>query len=320
MSFPKIYPVINETVTNLKSYNFYIINNEKTVFLIDTGINTDESWQLLLNRLEDHQLDLQDIDFILLTHSHVDHIGLINRIRQQIDIPVYAHSKALPHLKRDDDYLQMRINFFHKLYAEMGCGSHGEKRVHEMKQAIENNKDQKIKGEITLINDGDMISGFQVISAPGHADDHVVFYEPLTGVLFSGDNLFAHINSNALIGPDEDGHLLPSLQQYEKTLLKLNQLFITTIYPGHGDMIKAPDKRIEAALRHIFNKAERIIKKLDNKQLTAAEIAEQMYGKLYETLFSFVMSEVIGHLHRLQTLGEVTYEIHNGTRYYRVIE
>lgn len=316
----QIYPVINETVTYLKSYNFYIVKHNDSVYLIDAGVNTEESWQLLLSHLADEQLSLQDLDYILLTHSHVDHIGLVNRIRQKIDIPVYTHPRAYPHLKRDEAFLHMRVDFFDKLYAEMDCGSQGKKRVKEMKKAIEKNKDQTIIGELSPLVDGDVINDLQVISAPGHASDHLVFYEPNSGHLFSGDNLFAHINSNALIEPDQNGNLIPSLQQYEETLLKFKELSLTNVYPGHGRIITEPSPLIENRLQYISTKAERIKEKMGDEQLTASQIARQMHGNLYEKLFSFIMSEIAGHLNRLEALGQVSYELHNGVRYYQVIK
>lgn len=320
MNSPEIYPVINETVTYLKSYNFYIVKQDENVFLIDTGINTEESWQLLLDRLANQQLSLQDIDFILLTHSHVDHIGLVNRIRQEIDIPVYAHPKAFPHLTRDEQFLKMRVNFFDKFYAEMDCRSHGKKRVKDMAEAIEKNKDQAIKGKLNPLVDGDIINGFKVISVPGHASDHLAFYEQDSGYLFSGDNLFSHINSNALIEPDQNGQLIPSLQQYENTLLTLKELHLTKVYPGHGRIIANPYDLIEKRLQYILNKAERIKDEIGDNRLTASQIARQMHGKLYDKFFSFIMSEIVGHLNRLEALGQVTYEMNNGIRYYRVIK
>lgn len=316
MSFPKIYPVIVKTKTYLKSYNFYIIKEKDTVFLIDASIDTDESWHALNHQLKKQKLCVKDIDFIALTHHHIDHIGLINRIRSEVDVPVYAHPKAFPHLRRDEQFLKMRIDFFKRLYAEMGSKTEGDKRVNKMKEALVKNKDQAIDGSLSALISEDTVGSFQVIDAPGHASDHIAFYEPKLGHLISGDNLFLHMNSNALIEPDKNGQMIQSLQQYEQTLKTFSDLHITTVFPGHGHLIKNPTPLINKRLKHLFKNSERIKNLIIQQRLTATQIAHHMYGDLYEKLFSFVMSEVVGHLYRLEILGQVSYEIKNGVRYY----
>lgn len=319
MGFPKIYPVIVDTKSYLKSYNFYIVQDKDNTFLIDAGIDTDKCWNLLNNELSHLGLSIKDLDFIVLTHHHIDHIGLINRIRSEIDIRVYAHPKAFPHLERDNHFLTMRIDFFKRLYKEMGCEDRGRKRINEMKDALEKNKHQAINGSFLPLMSKQAVGSFQVIDVPGHASDHIAFYEATTGQIVLGDNLFSHMNSNALIEPDENGKIIHSVIQYEQTLNKLNDLFLTTAFPGHGKIIDNPKQLIENRLQHMLNKSERIKKTIINNKLTPAQIARHLYGDLYEKLFYFVMSEVIGHLYRLKSLGEVTYDIKDNVRYYYVL-
>ena len=98
-------------------------------------MNTDECWEALQNTLKQHSYSLCDITGILLTHHHSDHVGLVNRVVAKHDIPVYAHPNAIPRLKRDPEFLQMRVEFYKGLYEEMGCGEMGEKQVTYLQNA-----------------------------------------------------------------------------------------------------------------------------------------------------------------------------------------
>lgn len=318
MGFLNIYPVIIETTSTLKSYNFYIVQDGDNTILIDAGVNTDECWREFQAVLAENNLTIEQIDFIVLTHSHVDHIGLINRIMSYVDIPVYAHPKALRHLRRDEALLLKRITFFEHLFKELDCGKNGEKRVKFMREAFEKNKSQTIEAHVIPIKDGDKIGRFEVIDTPGHASDHISLYDPTEKILFSGDNLFSHMNSNALTERDENNELYPSLLMHEATLEKLNNLSLATVYPGHGTIISEPHDVISARLNTIVVKGERIVSKIGENKMTVSELAKAIYGRLYDTMFHFIISEVIGQLGRLQSHGIVDYTIDNGIRYYYV--
>ncbi len=68
--------------------NCYYIGNENTAFLIDSGIGP----RTVKKRLLEHNIDINSIEFILVTHDHIDHIKGVGIISQKYSIPVYATS------------------------------------------------------------------------------------------------------------------------------------------------------------------------------------------------------------------------------------
>ncbi|MEH7245995.1 MBL fold metallo-hydrolase, partial [Neobacillus niacini] len=116
----EVYPIIVPTTNKLKSINFFLVKQGDSLTLIDAGLNNDNCWNALQMTLKKYDYILSDITGILLTHNHIDHIGLVNRIVSTHSIPVYAHPYAKLVLKRDPHYMNMRVDFFKKLYQEMG--------------------------------------------------------------------------------------------------------------------------------------------------------------------------------------------------------
>src|SRR5699024_918068 len=98
-----------------------LVKNNDSITLIDAGYDNDECWEALQQVLADNGLSIYDVERIILTHHHIDHIGLVNRILKLINIPVYAHEKSLPRLKRDTAFLARRLVCYDELNKEMGC-------------------------------------------------------------------------------------------------------------------------------------------------------------------------------------------------------
>jgi glyoxylase-like metal-dependent hydrolase (beta-lactamase superfamily II) len=86
----------------------------------------------------------------------------------------------------------------------------------------------------------------EVVEAPGHCDGHVVLlvHGPGTRMLFSGDVIFAGGRVSMQAIPD------CRLDSYAATVLRLAELDVDQLFPGHGDPVLADARRdIETAAR-----------------------------------------------------------------------
>lgn len=314
---PTIHPVIIETdFANLRSYNFYIVEHDHKIFLVDAGNDDEASWDQLQDVLQENGLSLQDLDAILLTHHHFDHVGLVNRIVDEHPIPVYAHEKSIVRLRREKHYVEGRINFFNQLYKDMGCDM--ERVAQEMERLriyMDKNEQQILNSDINILREGDMIFGFEVLEVIGHSLDHIAFYHRESEKMLVGDHMIQHMSSNAIVDFDEPGKRIRSLVSYEKSLQRLAELPMKTVYPGHGEIITEPYKLLREKLGRIRDRAQLILQML-NKPRTPAEIAAKIYKERYDSLFPLVMSEIIGHIDRLEYYGRIKRTVKNGINYY----
>jgi len=312
----KVYPIMVDVTSNLKTVNFYLIETRKSLMLVDAGLNNEDNSEALHTILQKNGFSLKDLTEIVLTHNHVDHVGLVNWITEKHSIPVYASEEAIPRLKRDRDFLEMRLEFFAELYAKMGCGEEGNKQIAYLKKAIEKNSSKSMNPDVTPI--GRKHKGFEIVEVPGHAPDQIALFDEKERELFAGDLLIEHISSNALIEPDYSGRRLPTVNQQKKSLETIRDLDLKRVYSGHGRVIEKPDELLEKRLAGIERKADRLKKAILDGNVTGREIAKSYYKKMYDSQFSLVMSEIIGHLDYLEDRNQVTKEMKNGVWHYAV--
>lgn len=179
--------------------NCYVLYHDEQALVIDPG---DEG-NKLINWLEKNTL--QPVA-ILLTHTHFDHIGAVDELREKYKIPLYVH-------KEEKDWLQNPVlNGSGLFFPDKPL------RVKEPDCIIEE------EGELT-------IGPFRLIilETPGHSPGSISFYEKERGVIFAGDTLFfGSIGRTDLPGGDHE-QLLQSIRTKIFTLPKE-----TTVLPGHG--------------------------------------------------------------------------------------
>ncbi|MFB6804372.1 MBL fold metallo-hydrolase [Peribacillus butanolivorans] len=313
----EIYPIIAPSALSLKSINFYLVKQDESLTLLDAGMNDDVCWNALQNTLKENGFTIKDITEILLTHHHGDHVGLVNRITALHPIPVYAHSKSVPRLKRDPDFLSMRIEFYKQLYLQMGCGELGDKQVAYLFNAVDNNKDQRLNCDIIEITEKKWLN-FEVIEFPGHAPDQIAFLDQKEKRLLAGDLLIEHISSNALVEPDENGNRMLTLVDHIDSLKRCLSLQINLILPGHGNIIEHPGSLIEKRLNSIESKSQKILALIESGISTGNELAKTFYKEKYVKEFPLVMSEIIGHLDYLEYQEKINKEIIKNVVHYYV--
>jgi glyoxylase-like metal-dependent hydrolase (beta-lactamase superfamily II) len=309
-----VFPII-VPAQHLKTINFFLVKHESGLSLIDAGLDDEACWNELQTQLKKNGLRLEDLTEIILTHHHFDHVGLVNRIVSLHPIPVFASPLSIPRLKRDPHFMENRINFYEQVYKEMGCGELGNKQIHYLRKSIKKNKHQAIQAEIKEIKSNQILH-FNVLEIPGHAPDHIAFWDAERKWLFSGDLLLEHISSNAFIEPDENGKRLHSLVQQKDSLMKCSSLHADIVFSGHGDMIEHPNDLIAKRLERIEDKAQRFLRLVQDGIATVNDLAETYYKKTYYEQFPLVVSEVVSHLDYLEIQRDVNKEFINGVWHY----
>lgn len=186
----KVYPA------GIYQANCYIVADETTGkgFVVDPGGDAEgilaECNQIPMN-----------IEYIILTHGHGDHIGAVNAIKEK------TGAKIL--MNENDEYLTQGAT----------------------KDLIPTLKNMKLFEIDRFINDGDIINvgsiNVEVIFTPGHTPGGVTL--KIGDVLLTGDTLFrSSIGRTDFPGGDYDT-IIKSIT--EKLMILPENM---KVYPGHG--------------------------------------------------------------------------------------
>jgi glyoxylase-like metal-dependent hydrolase (beta-lactamase superfamily II) len=74
--------------------NWYVLEEDGRLTIVDAGLPT--SWETLQGVLARIGRRLDDIEAVVLTHGHFDHVGFAERARSQLGVPVYVHENDVP--------------------------------------------------------------------------------------------------------------------------------------------------------------------------------------------------------------------------------
>src|SRR5438105_5218682 len=74
--------------------NTYLIE-DRPLTLIDSGPNSGKALDELQHQLAQHGRSIDDIELIVLTHQHIDHLGLVDIIASHSDAEVAAIDKVV---------------------------------------------------------------------------------------------------------------------------------------------------------------------------------------------------------------------------------
>jgi glyoxylase-like metal-dependent hydrolase (beta-lactamase superfamily II) len=301
--------------------NTYLVYGEKLT-LIDTGANLESNWLKLTSALEKLELTIYDIDQVLLTHHHIDHVGLLDRILEVHSIPVIGHSNNRPWLLPDKQFVEWHHIFFQQFLSEFGAP----RELRGAGKQFFDNLQQLSCHEVNLtleLNEGDAIpglSGWKILETKGHAQSHLSFYRENDLLLIAGDHIIKHISSNASIEPP----IIPNqerekpLIQYMNNLKKCAEFSIDTVLTGHGSPISNLPELVKDRFIEIDKRASRINDIVKEDYKSGFDIINELFSKkTVKEQFMLVVYETAGHLDLLLDRGEISEITRNGVKFYR---
>jgi glyoxylase-like metal-dependent hydrolase (beta-lactamase superfamily II) len=292
--------------------NCYLIEDDPLT-LVDAGPNSGTSLTVLEAALAEHGRRIEDLERIVLTHQHIDHIGLGQILADRSGAEVCALDALVPWLASYRSAMEADDRFAEELMLRNGI-------PHDIAIAL-----RAVTGSFrawgsavqvtTPLRHGGSL-GFagrewRVWHRPGHSPSDTVFHDEATGDLLGGDHLIKHISSNPLISRPLDGAPSPgdrprALVTYLESLRATREMELRTVYAGHGEPVEDHRGLIDERLAGHERRVEKIAGILAQAPKSAFEIAQQMWGNVAVTQAYLTLSEVLGHVDLLLERGAVT--------------
>lgn len=310
----------------VKFVSSYIFEIDDKTILIDAGLNNKTWIKIFLDKLKDLNKSISDIDICIITHSHLDHIGLTNALKEENpDVEILMHDITNKVLEWETDKSNLeeikqeaiKVSFQMKRY-----GLSEEQRIRIVQFFTYWPKLRNYQKPDRILHDGDtVLEDLEIIWTPGHSFGHICIFDKEKKYLFSGDHILSRITPHIgnfvvpeyLANQYKDYDFNNVLEQYLHSLDRINDLNIKTIFPGHQEIIFNPHERIEQIKEHHKNRLEKISKIIKNTPMTPLKISQISFGEDLDEINSFLgLSEVLGHLLYLEAHEEVKTTEKNG--------
>ena len=134
-----------------------------------------------------------------------------------------------------------------------------------------------------------------VVATPGHASDHLCFWDESSGDLFAGDMLVA--GGTVMVPPMSHGG---SLRDYLRSLARLASLKPVRVLPGHGPIIDNPLALIAAYIAHRQAREAQVRACLAGGMTDPLAIMSRVYPDLAANLRGAARLTVEAHLEALR--------------------
>jgi glyoxylase-like metal-dependent hydrolase (beta-lactamase superfamily II) len=288
--------------------NCYLIEDEPLT-LVDTGPNSGKALDELGGQLAAHGHSIDDLGLLIVTHQHIDHLGLAEIIVEHSGAEVAAIGLAAERLANFSEDAEREDAFAVELMLRNGIP---EEMALALQSVSRSFRGWGSKVRVTRpLEDGERI-GFrdrtlQALHRPGHSPSDTVFWDEERRILIAADHLIAHISSNPLITRPLDGsdQRPQALVTYIESMRRTRELPAEIVLSGHGDPITDHAALIDDRIAKHERRKGKIYKLIAARPRSGYEIAQAIWKNVAVTQAFLTLSEVIGHADLLVNEGRV---------------
>ncbi len=247
--------------------NTYLIG-QQSLAIVDPGPDSEPHFDAILSALGGRR-----IEAILLTHSHLDHTPLTDRLKRQTGAPVYAVGP-------------------HKPYRALTTTE---------TELLGRSADLAFLPDHNLAS-GALIEGpdwqLETVLTPGHTANHAAFAIGGTELLISGDHVMGW--STTVVAPP-DGSMADYLRSLDVLLARRENLYL----PGHGGKIPKAHAYVKGLKTHRIMRERAILEQVSKGLDSISQIVSILYRTVPEKLHGAAAMTVLAHLESLIEAGKV---------------
>jgi glyoxylase-like metal-dependent hydrolase (beta-lactamase superfamily II) len=292
--------------------NCYLLRGEPLT-LVDTGPKTPEALADLESGLAAAGAAIEQLELVVLTHQHLDHVGLAHTLKERARCRLAAHELLAEYVNdlnsalAADDAYQSEMLELHGAAPELVAAF---RAAREGRRAYAD----PVRVDLELHEGTSVDAGgraWRVSHRPGHSPTDTIYLDSEHASAIVGDHLIANISSNPILHrpvgrADADARCRgSSLSAYHGSLRRTAELDLESAYSGHGPVIHDHRALIAGRLADQGRRNEAVAAALEAGPQCAVDIAQSMWGDVARRQAYLTLSEVLGALDVLALEGRV---------------
>jgi len=280
----------DDFVTNTLCY--VLRGPDGAAHLIDAGMNTDEGWAVLRSALDAWKLG--PVASVVVTHMHIDHIGMAERVRQEwgarvimgeIEWRTYLSSPTADERTARYDKWGVPVDKRPVIPPELEPG-HTSPTVGP--QRLIDPPDQFVHDQDVL----DLGRPVTVMVTPGHTEGGLSLRDDAHRLMFTGDQILPHMHAG--IGLDYDPTGDP-IGDYLEACQRMAAYDGYEALPGHGFGFRRLGLRLVQTTNHHLRRSRQVAEALathpDDSVWTLASRLTWSYG--FDNLTGYFLNSAI---------------------------
>ncbi|CAI49040.1 beta-lactamase domain protein [Natronomonas pharaonis DSM 2160] len=292
----------------------YLVDGPEPV-LVDAALPEHEA--AFRQALAEHDYTPADIDHLLITHPHVDHVGLTPTLLQAGDPTVYAPAGVRERFNRGVAGLRERV--------EANCREAGfpdEQRSTAVEMAVESlERDSTLLAPEAVdvwLDAGEEanVGGLETtpVHVPGHQADHLCYPVDIDGedALLAGDMGIKPFRPVVMHDGLDDGYR-EAFPAFYTALDRLDDIDVERVYPGHGPVHGDLAGAVAHARASLDSRLSQVADLVADGHATAPAVAMSLAG---DREIEYLIPEAMSALAHLEAAGEIDSTLNDGVRYY----
>ncbi len=284
--------------------------------LVDPGPRSPDARAALESALAAHGRHVEDVEQVVLTHQHHDHVGLAAEIRDRSGARVAATPTLARYLADYERGMDRNDAYAAALMVRHGIDAATAATLDGVSRSFRHFSGGSPVD--TLLEPGGEVAagarGWRIFERPGHSPTDTVLHDERDGLLVGGDHLLERTSSSPVghapiddrdpravaAGGDRPRPLVDLVSSLRATM----EMDVATVLPGHGEAFEGHRDVADRRIAMHGRRARRILPAVDGRR-TAHEIAAELWRGLPVTHAYVVLCEVLGHLDLLAADGLV---------------
>ncbi|MEM8890350.1 MAG: MBL fold metallo-hydrolase [Bacteroidota bacterium] len=305
----KFHPIQIEVPLGImfQSVNTYLMPGD-ALSLIDCGLYTEDNWHFLQAELKKHGYQISDIEQVIITHEHRDHIGMLPEIMANSGAQILAPKAIQGWFERPAEMDSKEVEFTRKLIGILGFPKEVLQKANKFFDAREIARPIEEFSRIQYYEEGEKLhlgnSDWEILNTPGHCPTQHIFLEEGAERVFGSDMLLPIAPMPIPVEGKNDPEL-GALASLLNSYARVKAYDIQEVFPGHGPIFSGANGVIDRQLARIGMRKEECYEAVKSGCSTPYEVNRKMYPYQQTPPDFSGLYMVLGYLELLQMEGKI---------------